>query len=1203
MAAVLEQFFRDLSESRLIPAEEVTSLQKALKGSKAPPTVQEVAKLLVQSGKLTEYQAATISQGRPQSLILGEYVLLNVLGKGGMGVVFLARHRLMDRVVALKTLPSAAIKPETVQRFYREVKAAARLSHPNIVTAFDAGEQAGTHYLVMEYVVGRDLAAIVKENGPLPLRQAIDYVQQAARGLDFAHKHGVVHRDIKPRNLLLDQEGVVKILDMGLARLNEDLVDAPEAAELTGAGQILGTVDYMSPEQAEDVRSADRRSDIYSLGCTLFYLLTRRPVYGGETILKRILCHRDEPVPSVMELRPDCPARLDAAIQWMLAKRPEDRPQTMAEVIVELENCLENPEAAPPLTAPMPEGSDSVRNWLEDLASDEPSPSTEDSQYQEATHGSPPADGLPSGSLQTSPEGSSIRRSKQSLHRLGAKKSLSAAGGRKVWKIVIAATAAAVLVAASVTAWFLGHADRDTTAKEDSAAKAESGGAAALDGARSSGSGTLAPSPNRPIQGSAWQEAWTAAKGRADGLVAQRRFGNAIHEYGTLAGRFKDVTSQQRCNEAIHRIEAEADAAFQKVETVAREYLRQRQFAQARSALEPALATYGPVPAAARARKLLEEIDQAGRRAASPPVKTAETAKVQEPPALPPELLKQRQLDATFAKAIAGVESRVAGWDFQGAARESEAVRFDSPELTARLASRREQVQRMADLKAHMIAAINQADPHLTKTDLALRGINGELNKADAEGIAATLLNGKAELIVWPGVGPKALQKLLQRVVRGDDAGDCLAAGLLSLAVQDAPSAERYFDKARSLGVETAPYRALLATREFAAIRELLDKRKYAESAALLTALEKKYGSIPWFTSNKPELDAAAKVARRGLREKEAEGMYAQAAGLFRNGDLYELKAVVALLKSQYADSAVVVDSQRKPSVAEFEKAVADLGPLVRVRKDGKGDVKTIQEAIKMATGNAKIQIEEVGPWAEQITVPAEKEGLTICGKKGILPVLTTAGAANSYSETFLIHSPQLLLERLAIVRADSAGAPGIAITADTTSLSLRGGDVYGHLQAGKGVAVKDCVFFGHVGFRASGSLQNALVCGGVICGSDSQLRHCTIAGPLHLTGMPSVVSDCIVSSINAPNAGHTVEHCDVFGINPLLNQAALGKGCLKLPPQFADANSLDFRLLPGSHCRKAASDGSDMGFTCTAEIQALLKALDDLRNRARGKL
>ena len=176
MALVLEQFIQNLSASRLLPVEEVASLQKALQGSKTPRTVQDVAKLLVQSGKLTEYQAAAISQGRPQSLILGEYVLLNILGKGGMGVVFLARHRLMDRVVALKTLPSAAIKADAVQRFYREVKAAARLSHPNIVTAYDAGEHAGTHYLVMEYVVGRDLAAIVKEKGPLPLRQAIDYV-------------------------------------------------------------------------------------------------------------------------------------------------------------------------------------------------------------------------------------------------------------------------------------------------------------------------------------------------------------------------------------------------------------------------------------------------------------------------------------------------------------------------------------------------------------------------------------------------------------------------------------------------------------------------------------------------------------------------------------------------------------------------------------------------------------------------------------------------------------------------------------------------------------------------------------------------------------------------------------------------------------------------------------------------------------------
>jgi serine/threonine protein kinase len=162
MAQVLEQFVRNLRESRLLSPEEATSLEKALQGSKTAHSVDDVTKLLVKNGKLTDFQATAISQGQQQSLILGEYVLLDILGKGGMGIVFRARHRLMDRIVALKTLPAAKIKADSIQRFYREVKAAARLSHRNIVTAFDAGEQGGTHYLVMEYVQGRDLSAIVK---------------------------------------------------------------------------------------------------------------------------------------------------------------------------------------------------------------------------------------------------------------------------------------------------------------------------------------------------------------------------------------------------------------------------------------------------------------------------------------------------------------------------------------------------------------------------------------------------------------------------------------------------------------------------------------------------------------------------------------------------------------------------------------------------------------------------------------------------------------------------------------------------------------------------------------------------------------------------------------------------------------------------------------------------------------------------------
>ncbi len=1218
MVLVLEQFVRSLRESRLMPADEVASLHKALQASKTPRTTEDVAKMLIQSGKLTAYQAATIIQGRPQSLILGEYVLLDILGKGGMGVVFRARHRLMDRVVALKTLSMTAIKPDTVPRFYREVKAAARLSHPNIVTAYDAGEHAGTHYLVMEYVVGRDLAAIVKEKGPLPLRQAIDCVQQAARGLEYAHKHGVVHRDVKPSNLLLDQEGVVKILDMGLARLNENLAGVPVAMEITGAGQILGTIDYMSPEQAEDVHSADHRSDIYSLGCTLFYLLTRRPPYGGETVVKRILAHRDEPIPSVTELRPDCPETLDAAIRQMLAKRPEDRPQGMAEIIVALENCLEKPAAVPPLAGQLPEGSDSARNWLEDLVHEEETPSTDRSQAKNMTLGSPAEDVLHSRPPRSGAGGSSIRRSKQQPHHPGAKKSAPAARGGNTWKIVAAVTAAVVIAVGAAVALILSQSGDDATvaSKESAAAGPQTPAASAEDDAGHGGSG--APTANQPIRRSAWDEAWAETKRQADPLVAQRRFARAILAYAALADRFPNPQSQQQCREAIRRIETDAEADFAEVEAVARQHLRQRRFAQARAAVQPALATYGPVPAAGRARRLIEEIDQAQKRA-SPP---AETPAPPKTPAVSVELLKQRQLDATFAKAMAAVEGRVANWDFQGAVQESEKLHFDVPELTARLAHRREQIRRMAALKDRTIAMINQADPPLKKTDLGLRGINGELNKADAEAITATLPNGKRESLVWSELGPKAMSKILPLVVHREDAGDWLAAGLLGLAGQDAPSAERYFDKARSLGAGTAPYMALLATRDLAAVRDLLDKHRYAESESLLITLQEKYGKLPWFTANKSEWDAAAKEAKRGLREKDAEALYAQAAGLFHKGDLYELKPVVERFRAQYADSAVAADAQRKPPLAELEKAVADLGPLLRVRRDGKGDAKTVQEAVNKAAANATIQIEEAGSWSEQIVIPAEKGRLTICGKKGLLPVITSAGAQNSYAEALLVHAPQLSLERLVIARAESAGPAGAAITAETTSLTVRGVVVHGHVlvreldsqqsvlaagvRAPRGVFAKDCVFFGRVASAASCSLQNVLVCGPASagnCGPNSRLRHCTITGALLLTGMSSMVSDSIVHSINALNAGHKIDHCDVFGDNPYMNQATAGPGCLQAPPQFADLRSFDFRLQLGSPCRKAASDGSDMGFAPTPELQVLLKVAADLRNRARGKL
>ncbi|HKB02211.1 MAG TPA: serine/threonine-protein kinase [Gemmataceae bacterium] len=279
---------------------------------------------------------------RPIPLRLGPYAVLRPIGKGGMARVLLAEHTAMRRQVALKVLPDHAIlDPATLERFYREARASAALDHPNIVRAFDVREAEGFHFLVMEYVPGEDLEAIVHQRGPLPPAEAVNYALQAASGLRHAHKQGLVHRDIKPSNLLVDRQGVVKILDLGLARFHKD--GDRLTAEL-GDGAIMCTPDYVAPEQLDPDKVVDHRADIYSLGGTLYALLTGRPPFQGTTPQKLVAHQAREPVP-VHEVRPDVPAELANIVDRMMAKDPAARYQTASEVIRAL-RVLEDPAAA-----------------------------------------------------------------------------------------------------------------------------------------------------------------------------------------------------------------------------------------------------------------------------------------------------------------------------------------------------------------------------------------------------------------------------------------------------------------------------------------------------------------------------------------------------------------------------------------------------------------------------------------------------------------------------------------------------------------------------------------------------------------------------------------------------------------------------------------------------------------------------------------
>ena len=370
-AVTLGQFTKRLVASGLMSEEELQAFLDKLPKNRQPSDGKSFARMLVDAKILTSYQAGMVHQGKIKALVLGDYALLDRLGQGGMGMVFKARHKRMKRTVALKILPPSATKtPAMVKRFAREVEAAANLEHPNIVMAHDAGEARGVHFLVMQLISGEDLAVLVRRKGPLPVGAAVDCVLQVAKGLQYAHDRGIIHRDIKPNNLLVDETGTVKILDMGLARITVSPSPESEKEELTRTGATFGTVDFMAPEQAQDTKQADERSDIYSLGCTLFYLMTGRAMYPGGTAVQKIFAHAQGEIPSLSEFRPELSQELDVLFARMVAKGPEDRHQSMAEVIADLEkHCGGSQASAAAALAGSAEQGEGL-DWLEAVSSD-----------------------------------------------------------------------------------------------------------------------------------------------------------------------------------------------------------------------------------------------------------------------------------------------------------------------------------------------------------------------------------------------------------------------------------------------------------------------------------------------------------------------------------------------------------------------------------------------------------------------------------------------------------------------------------------------------------------------------------------------------------------------------------------------------------------------------------------------------------------
>jgi serine/threonine protein kinase len=320
-------------------------VQRLTERSAIPSELPKLAGLLVRDAILTYFQAEQILQGKYKRFTIGKYKVLEKLGAGGMGQVFLCEHKLMRRRVAVKVLPTAKAEDRaSLDRFYREARAVAAVDHPNIVRAYDIDQDENLHFLVMEYVDGTNLQDLIKKFGPLDPVRACHYVYGASVGLQHAHEIGLIHRDIKPGNILIDRAGVVKILDMGLARFFHD-----EEDNLTRQNDenVLGTADYLAPEQAVDSHTVDIRADIYSLGATFYFLLTGSPPFAEGSVAQKLIWLQNKQPKHIRSLRQDVPDEIVAIVERMMMKDPAKRFQTPADVMASLSRWVATPIPPP----------------------------------------------------------------------------------------------------------------------------------------------------------------------------------------------------------------------------------------------------------------------------------------------------------------------------------------------------------------------------------------------------------------------------------------------------------------------------------------------------------------------------------------------------------------------------------------------------------------------------------------------------------------------------------------------------------------------------------------------------------------------------------------------------------------------------------------------------------------------------------------
>jgi len=328
----LKAFVEHAVKSRLVTVRQVRTCRTEL-----PEGADEraLARHMVGKKLLTKYQAQRLLAGQHRGFFLDKYRILDHIATGGMGQVYRAKHSLLGRIVALKVLPrQRAARADSLERFQREGRALARLDHPNIVRTYDIGHDRNVHFLIMEYVDGDSLWRLVHKRGRLGWRQVMDVAVHVVRGLEHAWSQGIIHRDIKPGNVVVAPDGQAKVLDMGVAHLLDEVADRDESESKPRVA--VGTGDYMAPEMARGADTVDYRADIYSLGCMMYFMLTGRTPFRGHTTMEKLRKHRTMKAPPIQDLAPEVPSRVAAIVRRLMSKRPDHRYASAAELLADL---------------------------------------------------------------------------------------------------------------------------------------------------------------------------------------------------------------------------------------------------------------------------------------------------------------------------------------------------------------------------------------------------------------------------------------------------------------------------------------------------------------------------------------------------------------------------------------------------------------------------------------------------------------------------------------------------------------------------------------------------------------------------------------------------------------------------------------------------------------------------------------------------